>query len=59
VPLGILAAIAVAYVWWRLGRSRRVKLLTLKRKRKELREKKKSVGSAPAAEAGNDSEKES
>lgn len=59
VPLGILAAIAVAYVWWRLGRSRRVKLLTLKRKRKELHEEKGSDGSAPATEAGNDLEKES
>jgi len=53
LPLGILGACLLFYFWWRMGQSRRMRLLSLRRRRKE-----RELGRSKTTGVG-DSEKES
>lgn len=59
VPLGILALAAVAYVWWRLGRSRRTRLHSLLDRRKERHAQRKAAKQSRDGKPTDDSKKES
>lgn len=47
IPLGVILAILVAWAWYRLGRNRRMKLLQLRRRRKERHDQVDSPENAP------------